>query len=669
MPQLDKLTADIATELRLDAAEIAERKHFLELGDKDIVLLREMHAALEAERDHFTTAFYTHLLSYEPLRAMIGDETTLARLRDGQSRYFSALTEGDYNERYVLDRLRVGVVHQRINLAPKWYIGAYRKYLSELLPLLVRLCDGEPERLLANIDALLKIVCFDIVIAVDTYFYHEHNRLLASQRHAGQILANVPAGILVLTPDLTIRQANPAILRMLGLGAADDPLGRRADELLLAPALVRLAEATLTGDLCNGLMLDRPGEDGMRHYRLDLTATDLDGERALLLLLNDVTQEHRSREATRQFRAMLDLSPDAVLLFDRATMRIADANQAACRSLGYTLDELLRLGPQDITPEHDTARVAAEFDRILAAPDSNHTLETVCRRKDGSLFPAEISRRGVMSDGQAIIIAAARDIGERKAAEEEIQRLNLDLERRVLERTAELEAANTELAAFSYTLSHDLRAPLRGIAGYTAILQDDYGQRLDETGVSHLARIRRATHRMDGLIDDMLGLFQIGAKTLERRKIDLGLIAREILERLSGAEPGRRVDWRVDPAPLATGDAGWLRSLLENLLDNAWKYTSHRDDATIEFGARCDANGRVSYFIRDNGAGFDMRYADKLFTPFQRLHAEKEFPGNGIGLATVRRIVRLHGGEVWAEAAPGQGATFFFTLLPEAPAL
>ena len=246
----------------------------------------------------------------------------------------------------------------------------------------------------------------------------------------------------------------------------------------------------------------------------------------------------------------------------------------------------------------------------------------------------------------------------------ELRRLNEELETRVRERTMELESANRELNAFGYTLSHDLRAPLRVIEGFSRILQEDYADRLDRSGQDHLAHISHAAQRMNGLIDDTLGLFKVSAGPLNRRPVALGKIARQVADQLSSAEPERDVEWLIDEAVVAEGDPGLLRTVMENLIGNAWKYSSKRDRARIEVGALPDETGTASYFVRDNGVGFDIRQADRLFRPFQRLHGETEFPGTGIGLATVAKIVQRHGGKVWADASPDQGATFHFTLRP-----
>jgi signal transduction histidine kinase len=249
----------------------------------------------------------------------------------------------------------------------------------------------------------------------------------------------------------------------------------------------------------------------------------------------------------------------------------------------------------------------------------------------------------------------------RQQAEAEIRILNRELEQRVRERTAQLEAANQELEAFSYSVSHDLRAPLRGIDGWSLAFLEDYGQSLDDQGRTYLNQVRTETQHMGQLIDDMLSLSRVGRAEMRREPVDLTALARAIAGRLVETGPERRVEFVIHEGLTAAGDPHLLEIALFNLLDNAWKFTGKRPGGVIEFG-RITQEGHPVFFVRDNGAGFDPAYADKLFGAFQRLHKTAEFPGTGIGLATVQRILHRHGGRVWAEAAVGRGATFYFTL-------
>mgnify|MGYP001605070151 FL=1 len=251
---------------------------------------------------------------------------------------------------------------------------------------------------------------------------------------------------------------------------------------------------------------------------------------------------------------------------------------------------------------------------------------------------------------------------EATRADEEIRRLNADLERKVIERTAELLAANRELESFSYSVSHDLRAPLRAIDGFSQAVIEDCADKLGDQGRGYLNRVRAATQHMGHLIDDLIKLARVARAEMQREAVDLSALAGSVLAGLQAGEPARKVDWHIETGLVASGDANLLRVVLDNLLGNAWKFTGRQPQPRIEFGATRGADGEPAFFVRDNGAGFDMTYAGKLFGAFQRLHTVHDFPGTGVGLATVQRIVHRHGGRVWAEGAVGKGATFYFAL-------
>jgi signal transduction histidine kinase len=267
----------------------------------------------------------------------------------------------------------------------------------------------------------------------------------------------------------------------------------------------------------------------------------------------------------------------------------------------------------------------------------------------------------VTAVGGAISKDLDRARAARQQAEAEIRALNLELEERVRERTTQLEAANRELEAFSYSVSHDLRAPLRGIDGWTLAFLEDYAQGLDDQGRTCLEWVRTETQHMGQLIDDLLSLSRVGRAEMRREKVDLTALARDIIGRLRDTGPERRMEFVIQEGLTAVGDPQLLEIALSNLLDNAWKFTGQRPDGLIELG-RVFQEGQPVFFVRDNGAGFDPAYADRLFGAFQRLHKASEFPGTGIGLVTVQRIVHRHGGRIWAEAAVDHGATFYFTL-------
>lgn len=287
----------------------------------------------------------------------------------------------------------------------------------------------------------------------------------------------------------------------------------------------------------------------------------------------------------------------------------------------------------------------------LAAGDYSVPLPAPRSDEVGTMIASFSSMRSAISE----------EIAKRRRAEEAVRTLNAALEERVALRTAELEAAVRDIESFSYSVSHDLRAPLRHIASFSQILQQDHAHQLDAEARDYLNRICRGAVRMGQLIDELLDLFRIGRAPLNRTQVDLSTMAREVVDELSEAHPERTVAVTIPSGIRGSADPFLVRVVLQNLLENAWKYTGRSPEAAIEFGATRQA-GEPVYFVADNGTGFDMEYADKLFGPFQRLHSEAEFEGTGIGLATVRRIIERHGGRIWAESREGEGATFFFTL-------
>ena len=300
-------------------------------------------------------------------------------------------------------------------------------------------------------------------------------------------------------------------------------------------------------------------------------------------------------------------------------------------------------------------RLQQRISRPIAA--LAETAKTISRDKDYSVRATANSR-----DEIGHLVLTFNDMLARiQEQNAELQRARDEMEQHVIARTAQLEAANKELESFSYSVSHDLRAPLRGIDGFSQALLEDYGDRLDAQGKSYLQRVRAASQRMAELIDDMLSLSRVSRGEMKSQAVDLGALAQSVAAELQSADRRRQVEFTIAAGLVAQGDARLLRVVLENLLRNAWKFTGKNSTAKIEVGVDRQ-NGQPVYFVRDDGAGFDMAYAEKLFGAFQRLHSSTEFQGTGIGLATVQRVIRRHGGRVWAESKVGQGATFYFTL-------
>ena len=357
---------------------------------------------------------------------------------------------------------------------------------------------------------------------------------------------------------------------------------------------------------------------------------------------------------------LLRSAPDGIIIVDREG-QVVLANDQAGLHFGYTTEELTGQPIEVLVPDKQRRVHTKHRAGYISTPrrrNMGEGLELLGQRKDGSFFPVEISLSPIETAEGFWVAGIIRDITQRKQETEQIRRLNEDLRRH----TVELEAANRELEAFSYSVSHDLRAPLRAIDGFLRIILEEQADRLDETGKGYLKRVVAAADKMAQLIDDLLNLAKINRAELTRQTTDLAAVARAILGELASHEPGRRVDCVVPDSLPVSGDPRLLGILLQNLLGNAWKFTAKQASARIELGTTPAPEGRRICFVRDNGAGFDMAYAHKLFKAFQRLHHDHEFPGTGIGLATVHRIVTRHGGRVWMESKVGEGTTCFFEL-------
>jgi PAS domain S-box-containing protein len=384
---------------------------------------------------------------------------------------------------------------------------------------------------------------------------------------------------------------------------------------------------------------------------------DVTGKPVSILESNrDIT--HRKQEEEK-FRNLLEAAPDAmVIVNDRGHIVLTNAQTE--RLFGYPRQELLGQPVEILIPERYRGKHPAHRLGFFAAPRSREIgagLELCGRRKDGAEFPVEISLSPLETDEGTLVSSAIRDVTQRRQAEEQIRNLNLNLNRKV----TELDTLNRELETFSYSVSHDLRSPLRHIDGFARILKEEHAAQLTPDGHRYLDRVLQAANHMGHLIDDLLNLARIGRRELVRHKVNLDELVRQAMADLPSESETREIEWCIEPLPEVDCDPGLLKLVFSNLLSNAVKFTRTRQPARIEVGTR-EIDGRTTLFVRDNGVGFDAKYADKLFGVFQRLHSQEEFEGTGVGLATVQRIIRRHGGEIWAESEPERGASFFFTL-------
>jgi len=384
-----------------------------------------------------------------------------------------------------------------------------------------------------------------------------------------------------------------------------------------------------------------------------------------LILAADVTQRRQCDlhlgASEQRYRQLFEDNPQPMWVFDYDTLRLLAVNNAAIRHYGYSREEFLSMSIADIGPPEEVPALLKAVNQARQGQE----LKTEWRhvRKNGSVIEVKVTRHNLIFDGKQAAMVLSTDVTERKAAEREVMRLNLELEHRVQERTAQLEAINKELEAFSYSVSHDLRAPLRSIRGFSEVLLERYADKLDACGREFLRRACESSQQMDLLIEDLLKLSRVSRSELKRQLVDLSALAEAIAAELSRAEPERHVKFVLTGGLKAYGDERLLRIVLENLLRNAWKFTGRQPKPRIEFGLAKEPT--EAFFVSDNGAGFDMAYAGRLFGVFQRLHSASEFPGTGIGLATVQRIINRHGGRAWAEGELGRGATFYFTLPAE----
>ena len=482
------------------------------------------------------------------------------------------------------------------------------------------------------------------------------------------LVENSGEGILLTRPDGTILAANPEACRMLGRSEEEICAAGRAGVIdVTDPRLAAgLEERAWTGRVSGEFRLLRGDGTTFPASITSRVYTDPDGVECTSMVIHDRTEHEEDEAALREsdelYRSILSASPDDITVTDLEG-RILVVSPVAVSMLGYEReDEMLGRTLMEFLVPEDRERAAANvglmFQGVFTGPG-----EYLALRADGSTLPMEANAEFIRdADGRPTgMVFVARDITSRKRSEDEIRRLNVQLEERVVSRTEQRDAAARELEAFAYSVAHDVRTPLRAIDGFSAMVLDDEGQTLSTSSVEHLVRAREAAQRMGRLLDDLLGLSRVSRRDLVRSRVDLSALVREVAQELRTQHPERSVELIVADGLVADADRVLARMIVLELLANSWKFTSQHAQARIEVGAT-EIDGERVFFVGDDGAGFDMRYADHLFGAFQRMHSSDVFEGHGIGLATVQRLVARHGGRVWAEAEVEEGATFYFTL-------
>lgn len=418
------------------------------------------------------------------------------------------------------------------------------------------------------------------------------------------------------------------------------------------PISIPLASASLAlfiGTLLLTIDLAYRNIKAARQARAELQRTKMKGEKV----------ERQLVSVEQDYKNIFEKNPMPMWIFDLESLRFLTVNHAAIEHYGYTQDEFLAMTIQNLRNREESERLQMFMSGQRSALNNAGLWKH--RKKNGTVIDVEIVSHELLWEGKKARLVMAADVTERARAQQQIFELNQTLENKVEERTAQLGAINRELESFSYSVSHDLRAPLRGIDGFSQAVMEDYAQLLDEKGKRYLSRIRSATQRMGHLIDDLLSLSKISKSAIHRTHVNASEIAEELVAELRERSPSRAITVEIEQGLQMYADPGLLKIALQNLLENAWKFTSRTKSPVITI-KKMAMDGQNVLAVSDNGAGFDMQYAHKLFGAFQRLHAATEYEGTGIGLATVQRIIHMHGGEIWAESSVGQGATFYFSV-------
>jgi PAS domain S-box-containing protein len=579
-------------------------------------------------------------------------------------------------EPYLTNLQQQGMNYARSGLSFRaWFelVAAFRRFM---LPHLVSTYGASTELLLSamhGMDTLIDIAMCGIgeayletkqqLIREQETAMQNAIRQIQNERRFRGLLEAAPDGMVIVDPEGVIVMVNAQMEKLFGY-ARGDVVGKRVE--LLVPARFRdvhpfhrsqYAKSPRTRPMGADLELYALGMDGTE-FPVEISLSPMESEEGNLVIaaIRDITDRKRAEE---KFRGLLEAAPDAMVVVDVKGV-IQLVNSQTERMFGFDRLELVGQPVEMLVPKRFRKRHARNREGYYGEHPVRPMgigLDLYGYRKNGTEFPVEISLSPLETEDGLLVSAAIRDVTQRKRMEDDVQKLNEDLR----QRAAQLEAANKELEAFSYSVSHDLRAPLRSIDGFSHVVLEDYGEQLPADARAYLERVRAAAQRMAVLIDDLLNLSRVTRTALQPRFINLSQMAEDIVQALRENQSDRDVTFSLTPDLMVEADPHLMHIVLENLLSNAWKFTSKQEQAVIEFGQKSHVKDRT-FYVRDNGVGFDMAYADKLFGVFQRLHSITEFPGTGVGLATVQRIISIHGGRIWAESAEGKGTTFYFTL-------